>query len=456
MARKKDLYLAVDVGGTKILAALVDASGMVLRRQKHSTPREGGHKALYQALEEVVTELVGKTENVAPRDLTAMGVGVPGVVDPDQGLVVVTPNMGLSNARLGDYCRETFGLPVAIGNDCNVATLGERWLGAARGAASAMGILVGTGVGGGFVQGARVWRGAREMASEIGHIVMQIDGPRCGCGNRGCLEALASRTAIERDLREALAAGRPSVLTELLGENLGVIRSSVLREALARGDELVGEVLRHASAVLGHACLTVSHLLDPEVIILGGGVIEACSEFMVPIIQEVVANDRLAAERPACNVLVSSLGDDAVLLGATALARLHVGRSPFKKRFEVVPAYPRIVRRKTGECEAGNRSFDADFFVSVSGKAKRRKGPPPEPSADGPRRLTREHLIRPCRDGPHVLFIATGRADDIRLTEDACTYMRQRAIEWHTLPLDQAIEAYNASTDRKAALIHLE
>jgi glucokinase len=293
------------------------------------------------------------------------------------------------------------------------------------------------------------------MAAEIGHIVMQIDGPRCACGNRGCLEALASRTAIERDLRAAVAAGRPTILTELLGGDLEQIRSSVLRQAMAAGDALVTEVLRHAADVIGHACLTVGHLLDPEVIVLGGGVIEACSDFMLPVLEAIVADDSLAAGHAPGQIRVSSLGDDAVLLGATALARMRVGENPLKKRFHVDPAYPPIVRRRSGGCDVGEKSFDADFYISASGKAKRQKAPPLVTAPDGARHLTREHLARPCRDGPQVLFIATSPAGDVRLTDDACLYMRQRAIKWRALPLDQAIEAYNGSRKRKGALIHL-
>ena len=455
VSKSRNLYLAVDVGGTKILAALLDASGIVLRREKRATPREGGAESLFGALEETITELIGKTPDVAIDDLTAMGIGVPGVVDPEEGLVVVTPNMGLSNTRLGEFCEKTFGLPVAVGNDCNLGILGERWLGSARDADSAMGILVGTGIGGGFVQGSRVWLGARAMASEIGHIVMQIGGPTCGCGNRGCLEALASRTAMERDLREAVAAGRETMLNELLDGNLDIIRSGVLRQALAADDALVTEVLRHASEVLGYACLTVSHLLDPEVIVLGGGVIDACSEFMVPIVQQIAADDQLVSVRSGSRVLVSSLGDDAVLLGATAMARMKVGENPLKKRFEEAPSYPAIVRQKSGVCEIGPKTFDVDFLVNASGKAKRLKTSPTVSDEGGVRQLTRRHLERPCRSGPHVLFIATGPSGDMTLTEDACLYLQQRAIAWHALPLDDAIEAYNKCEQRKAALVHL-
>ena len=447
--------MAVDVGGTKILAALVDASGMVLRREKHATPREGGPDVLCAALKEAVEQVVHKTSGVAMKHVVALGIGVPGIVDPDEGLVIVTPNMGLSNTRLGQFCKKTFGLPTVVGNDCNLGILGEKWLGSARGAASAMGILVGTGVGGGFIQGSRVWLGARGMASEIGHIVMEINGPLCGCGNRGCLEALASRTAIERDLREAIAAGRTSVLTELLEGRLDVIRSSVLRRALAAGDTLVTEVLRHAADVLGHACLTVEHLLDPEAIVFGGGVIEACSEFMLPIIQEVVAGDCLTAPSPGGSLLVSSLGDDAVLLGATAAARLHLGENPLKKRFQVAPSYPVIERRKSGVYEVGFHVLETDFHVTACGQAKRQKSSPEPSDATGRRQLTRHHLERPCRGGPHVLFVATGPSGDIALSDDACLYLRQRAIEWQSLPTDDALRAYNEFPGRKAALVHL-
>ncbi|HBO46137.1 MAG TPA: hypothetical protein DD670_19875 [Planctomycetaceae bacterium] len=455
MPSRKNLYLAVDIGGTKILAALVDASGKVLSRQKCPTPRDKGPEPLFEALDATISKMLAENGNLKPRELRAMGIAVPGVVDPDEGLVIVTPNMGLSNTRLGDHCAKMFSMPVAIGNDCNTGILGEKWLGAARRARSAMGILVGTGIGGGFIQGSRVWRGAREAASEIGHIVMEINGPPCGCGNRGCLEALASRTAIERRLREAMAAGRPTILSQLLDDETHVIRSNVLRQAIEAGDPLVAEVLGFAADVIGHACLTVGHLLDPEVIVLGGGVIEACSHFMVPLIEGVVKSDCLIQATDGGGILVSSLGDDAVILGAAALARQCVGEDPFKRRFAVAPSYRPIARRKSGGFQVNSKSFDSDFIVTASGKAKPKKVEPPRPSHDGRRHVQRWHLARACRGGPHVLFIAAGPAGDIELSDDAQTYLKQRLIDWQIAPLDEAIEAYNASNERKAALVFM-
>ena len=133
----------------------------------------------------------------------------------------------------------------------------------------------------------------------MGHIVMQIGGPVCGCGNYGCLEALASRTAIERDIRAALAAGRTSKLTEISGGDLSVIRSGAIRKALKADDPLVTGIVHRASETLGYACLTVRHLIDPEVIVLGGGLIEACSEYMMPTLENIVGSDRLPGETAA-------------------------------------------------------------------------------------------------------------------------------------------------------------
>ena len=164
--------------------------------------------------------------------------------------------MSLTGVAIGAHLEGCFKVPVAVGNDGNLGTLGESWLGSARKAGSALGIWVGTGIGAGFVHGGKLWRGARESAGEIGHIVMQIGGPVCGCGNHGCLEALASRSAIERDIRHAMEAGRSTILTELTGGDLSVIRSGAIRKALKAGRP-VGE--RGDPSRLRGAGLRLSH-----------------------------------------------------------------------------------------------------------------------------------------------------------------------------------------------------
>ena len=365
------LYLGVDVGGTKVQASLVRESGEIIGREKCPTPRKGGPERVVAAIEKCMDDMVQKG-GISPNDLTAIGIAVPGVVDPDRGLVVVAPNMRLTGVDLGSLLEARFKAPIAIGNDGNFGALGETWLGSARKAQSALYICVGTGIGSGFVQRGKLWRGDRESAGEIGHMIMHLGGPKCGCGNRGCFEALASRTAIERDIRQAIAAGRTSVLSELAGGDLSVIRSGMIRKALEVEDELVTGVMRRAAEVLGYACVNVRHLIDPEAIVLGGGVIEACSDFIMPIVENIVGLDPLPGAREGGRVLLSALGDDAVVLGAVAAARKLVGRSPFKKRFFVKPKYPEITRVGFGEITVGKKTYSRDIYISVGGKVKKR------------------------------------------------------------------------------------
>jgi glucokinase len=451
---KDRLYLGVDVGGTKVQASLVHESGGIVERERRTTPRTGGPEQVLAAVEKVMDDVLKKGK-VTAADLTAVGIAVPGVVDPDNARVVVTPNMSLTGVAIGAHLESRFHVPVAVGNDGNLGTLGETWLGSARQAKSALGICVGTGIGAGLVQNGKLWRGARESAGEIGHIVMQIGGPKCGCGNCGCLEALASRTAIERDIRDAIAAGRTSMLSELTGGDLSVIRSGAIRRALEAEDPLVTEVLRHASEVLGYACLTVRHLIDPEVIVLGGGVIEACSDFMMPIIENIVGSDRLPGARDGGQVLLSALGDDAVVLGAIALARKLVGRSPFKKQFAVTPSYPEIVRAGFGEIAVGHKTYSRDVYIPVNGKVKKRDKALCKEHDGSPHAIRPKELQTVCRGGPEILFIGAGKEGKVKLTEEAQRYLSQRAIRCEILPTAQAAEAYNRSKQRKAALMHV-
>ncbi len=452
--KKTRLYLGVDVGGTKIQASLVDESGAILGCERCPTPRETGPDQAVVAVERLIEKALHE-QGLASTELMALGVAVPGVVDPEAGHVVCTPNMHLTGVALGSHLESRFRVPVALGNDCNLGALGETWLGSARNAASAMAILVGTGIGGGFVRKGKLWRGAREAAGEVGHLIMEIGGPKCGCGNCGCLEALASRSAIEAALRAAVAAGRKTVLTELLHGDLAVIRSGTLRQALDLEDPLVTDVVRRAAEILGYACLTIRHLVDPEVIVLGGGVITACSDFILPIVENIVGSDQLPGARPGGRVLLSALGDDAVVLGAVALARTLVGRSPFKKRYAVSPSYPALSQARFGEITIGQKTYGRDVYVMVNGQVKKRK-----------KKLAREeyhtaHTIGPkeleevCAGGPEVLFVGTGEAGAVRLNDEAGRYLSQRSIDCCAMPTPEIVDAYNKSKLRKAALIHV-
>jgi len=448
------MYVGVDVGGTSILAALVNEAGQVVSRAKNPTPREDKADPVLTTIEETIDQVLRKALRKG-NTVAAIGLAIPGVVDPKRGLIVVTPNMPLSGVAIRKRFKKRFKLPIALGNDCNLGAVGEKWLGSARRARSVMAILVGTGIGGGFVQKNRLWRGAREAASEIGHMVMQIGGPECGCGNRGCLEALASRSAMERDLREAIAAGRQSILSELCQGDLSVIRSRFLRQALEAGDELTCEVVRRAAEVLGYACLTVRHLLDPQLIVLGGGVLEACSEFIMPVVEEIVASDRLPGAREGGQAVLSALGDDAVVLGCVALARKAAGRSPFRKRFAAEPQYPRISEIEFGRLVVDKTTYREDLFITVHGKIRQRDKDMARQATGSSHIVGARELEKVCRGGPELLIIGTGMEGKVQLADDAQQFLDRRLIECRLLPTPEAVAAYEESAGRRAILIHV-
>jgi glucokinase len=444
----------VDVGGTKIQVSLIEESGAVLSRERTVTPREAEAEQSVAAVEGLIETVLAQA-GITPSDLTAIGIAVPGVVDPDTGHVVRTPNMNLSGIDLGPRLEARFHVPVALGNDCNLGALGETWLGSARKAQSAIAILVGTGIGGGIVRKGKLWRGAREAAGEVGHMIMQVGGPKCGCGNRGCLEALAGRLAIENQLRAAVESGRQTALTEILQGDLSRIRSGALKQALEQQDPLVTEVVQHAAEVLGYACLTIRHLLDPEVILLGGGVIVACADYFLPVVEKIIDADQLPGARPGGRVLLSALGDDAVVLGAVALARMQVGRSPFKKRFAVAPNYPAIQGARVGEITVGQKTFDRDVYILVNGEVKKRKKKLAGAEDEAAHTVGPKELEGVCGGGPEILFVGSGENGAVKLSDEARRYLTQRSIEFTVLPTPEIVDVYNKSKQRKAALIHV-
>ena len=227
-----------------------------------------------------------------------------------------------------------------------------------------------------------------------------------------------------------------------------------MRQALNRQDPLVTEIMRRTSEILGYACLTVRHLIDPEVIVLGGGVVEACSDYVMPIVENIVGSDQLPGARPGGRVLATALGDDAVSLGAVALARIALGRSPFKKRFAVSPSYPTISRPGSGEIVVGGKSYAQDIYITVDGNVEKRKKKGAQLNPAAPQAIGLKDLETLCQGGPEVAFISTGEAGAVQLNDEAQRYLAKRSIECVALPTAELVNAYNRSRQRKAALIH--
>ena len=313
--------IGMDLGGTKILAAVVDAEGRILAEAKRATGADDGPDAVIKRMARTARK-AARSAGIEWSAVTGLGVGAPGPIDPESGFVYNPPNLpDWDEIALAPRLSAALELPVFLENDVNLGTLGEHALGAGRGTKDMVGIFVGTGVGGGLILDGKLRSGFRHAAGEAGHMIVLADGPVCGCGKRGCLESVASRTAIERDIRLGIAAGRESLIPKLVKEK-GRFTSGVLARALRKGDPLVTEVMGRAQWYLGLLAASIVNLIDPEMIVFGGGVVEALGkEFLRPI--RVTARQHYIQQSDAdrVRIVAAKLGDHAGILGAAVLAR---------------------------------------------------------------------------------------------------------------------------------------
>src|SRR6266571_505772 len=279
MSKPKTYALGIDLGGTKTLAAVVDiASGEVVASVRKRTRAERGQDFVSGRILEVATAALSAAK-LANDDLVAVGVGAAGQIDRKAGILLHSPNMPLRDLPLGQLLGKHFGRPAMVGNDVEVAAMGEYVYGAGKGYKNFVCVFVGTGIGCGIVQNGQLYTGLTGTAGEVGHMVIQAGGRICGCGGRGCLEAYASRTAITKAIMADIHHGRPSVLADDAARQLRqgetIIRSGILADAIQKQDELTIEIVSEAGDYLGYGLGSVMNLYNPDCIILGGGVIEA-------------------------------------------------------------------------------------------------------------------------------------------------------------------------------------
>jgi len=331
-------YLVVDVGGTKILAAVLNEKGDILARHKLKTNR-GNRDALLSQLDEAFTAVLNSAK-VAQTDISGLALGIPGVVDTKTGHVVVTANAPLSDTPLAEILGKKWKCPIVVGNDVNVGMAGEVWLGGAKNAESAFGIFVGTGVGGALFLDGHLIDGYRGLGGEIGHVLFPVGlDKKSGVKGRELLhlEELCSRTAIENQLRHAITVeGKKSILSEIVGDKkLERIRSGALKDALKKGDPLTVEVIKNASYFLGLCAVSVFHMLDPQTVVFGGGVIEACGKWMLPEIQSTVDQFVMSGTGKPVELAQSKLGDDAILIGGLSLLLKKEGTFQSEKKPQI-------------------------------------------------------------------------------------------------------------------------
>ena len=313
------IYAGVDLGGTSFIAVVANRKGRVLGSSDSvTTSGAPAEETLSQIGDHIL--IAAKEAGVKMSKIRAIGVGAAGAVDLKRGIVVRAPNLGWTDVPLAATLRKRLRADVVLGNDVQVAILGEHAYGAAQGRDRAVGIWVGTGIGGGLIANGKIDRGFRGAAGEIGHMVIKEDGPECSCGRRGCVEALASRSAMERDVRAA--STESAALTIMKERNKDRMTSSVIARALEQNDAVMHEVVARAQHYLGLLAGNIVNMFDPEMIVIGGGVAQRLKESFVAPIAE-VARSRFLRPDPEHRIRIehAKLGDYSGALGACALAR---------------------------------------------------------------------------------------------------------------------------------------
>lgn len=305
--------LGVDVGGTATKAAIVGSSGRVLLRLERPTEANAGTKGIIG----VVEDLIQRARDL-DLEVKAVGIGAAGFIDSRSGSVTFSPNVVYDDPHVADAIGGRVRLPVVVDNDTNAAVWGERAFGAARGSDHVAYVTIGTGIGSGFIVDGRLVRGFTGAGAELGHTVVDPDGPRCLCGLRGCLEQLASGQAIARMAREAVQKDPDSAILALAGAVETITTADVATAAHAY-DETARAVLRAAGGALGIGLSNLANIFDPEVIVLGGSVARAGEPFLGPARDRLVAMTGAQRRRPL-RLDVTSLRGDAGIIGAAALA----------------------------------------------------------------------------------------------------------------------------------------
>ena len=305
--------IGIDLGGTNLKAGLVDRDGKIHHRLSIKTENNAGPQAISDQIFELIDEIinVGAGLNPASTNIIGIGLGSPGLVDKKGETILFSPNLPLwRNIPIKRMVSERFSVPCVLENDANAAAWGEKWVGAGKEADSLVMLTIGTGIGGGIVINKKLWRGVNNVAAEIGHMVIQMDGSKCSCGNYGCIEAYASATAMVRRFKESLKSGMPSSL-----KNAGEISAKMINDAALQGDKVSLDIIKETGQYLGVALVNIMHVLNPEVIVLTGGMIGSGDLLMNPI-KQVIKEKAFEASAKETKIVFSQLGNDAGIIGA--------------------------------------------------------------------------------------------------------------------------------------------
>ncbi len=319
MKKKEHIWMGFDLGGTKMLALLFNAKfGILAEKRRKTKAMEGaaiGIARIVETMEQILAD-AGTDKN----SLAGIGIAVPGPLDLDRGILLESPNMSWGRLPLKSALVRHFHCPVTVLNDVDAGVYGEYRFGAARGSRCTIGVFPGTGIGGGCVYEGRVLRGKTGSCFEIGHCQVLPDGPLCGCGQKGCLETVASRLVISAAALAAVCRGEAPNLLKESGTDITNIRSSALARSIAAGDQSIERIVKDAARWIGIGVANAIQLLAPDIVVLGGGLVEAMPALFLQEVDRVARNRVMPAYRQGFKTVTARLGDHATAIGAAAWA----------------------------------------------------------------------------------------------------------------------------------------
>ena len=320
MAKSERRYhVGFDLGGTKMLAVVYDEGFQPVARKRRRTRGHEGQEAGLARVANTIRNAV-KASDIDTARIASIGVGCAGTLDLDRGVLLEAANLGWTNAPLKDALEEEFGCPVMIVNDVDAGVYGEYRFGAGRNARCVVGVFPGTGIGGGCVYEGRILRGRRSSCMEVGFMKIVSDSPPAGLGPSGILEGAASRLAVSAAAAQAAYRGQAPELRKLAGTDLSEIRGGVLARAIDRGDKVIERIVRRSAEFVGIAVGNLVNLLAPDVIVLGGGLVEAMPKLYVTAARESARETAIPSMHESFTIEVAELGDDAAVMGAAAWA----------------------------------------------------------------------------------------------------------------------------------------
>ena len=311
-------YLGVDLGGTKILTALADSEGNIVARSQIPTEAEKGREVILENIHRTIKQVINEG-GVDKKDIAKIGIGSPGPLNSKEGIIYENSNLPWKNVPLVDIMEEKTGLPVRLENDANAAALGEKWFGSGKDVDNMIYVTVSTGIGGGVIIEKDILQGVDGAGGEIGHMIIEPEGPTCGCGNSGCLEALASGTAIARRGRESYREDKTTIIAEMAGEDPGKIDALLIARAARKGDETAREIYESAGYYLGIGLANLINIFNTEMIVFGGGVMKD-RDLLEETLRDGLKKYTLPTSLKKVKLVNAELESDTGVKGAVAVA----------------------------------------------------------------------------------------------------------------------------------------